>query len=165
MIFSAGNTGNLRESFDIKDTGYMTKDIIITIIGRQTIEQETNETKVVADAVYYNKNGHHYVLYDELPDSGPHTVHNRLKFDEHTLEMSKKGGLTARLFFETGERHRSEYGTPVGPMQMETVTGKYTLVESEDRIEVFLQYRIHMNGCEVSEHALEIRIVPNEKAE
>jgi len=143
----------------------MTKDIIITIIGRQTIEQETNETRVVADAVYYNKNGHHYVLYDELPDSGPHTVHNRLKFDEHTLEMSKKGGLTARLFFETGERHRSEYGTPVGPMQMETVTGKYTLVESEDRIEVFLQYRIHMNGCEVSEHALEIRIVPNEKAE
>lgn len=139
----------------------MTKDIVITIIGRQTIDQETNQTEVVTEAVYYYKNGHHYVMYDELPDSGPHTVHNRLKFDDHTLEMSKKGGLTARLFFEPGARYRSEYGTPVGPMQMETVTNQYTLAETDDLIEVYLQYRIFMNEYTMSEHEVKIRIVPN----
>lgn len=143
----------------------MTKDVVVTIIGKQMIEQETNETEIVTDAVYYKKNGHHYILYDELPDSGPHTVHNRLTFDDQTLEMSKRGGLTARLFFEPGKQHLSEYGTPVGPMRMETETNQYTLTESEDKIEVFLQYRIYMNDYTISEHDLEIRIVPGKRTE
>ena len=45
----------------------MTKDVLITISGIQTIDGEVNDPiETVTPGEYYFRNGKHYILYDEV---------------------------------------------------------------------------------------------------
>ena len=48
----------------------MTKDVLITISGIQTIDGEVNDPiETVTPGEYYFRNGKHYILYDEVQRS------------------------------------------------------------------------------------------------
>ena len=44
----------------------MTKDVLITIRGVHTMDEEDNDVEMIVRGDYYQKNGKHYVLYEEL---------------------------------------------------------------------------------------------------
>ena len=44
----------------------MTKDVLITIRGVHTVDEEDNDVEMIVRGDYYQKNGKHYVLYEEL---------------------------------------------------------------------------------------------------
>ena len=46
----------------------MTKDVLITIRGVHTMDEEDNDVEMIVRGDYYQKNGKHYVLYEELLD-------------------------------------------------------------------------------------------------
>ena len=50
----------------------MTKDVLITISGIQTIDGEVNDPiETVTPGEYYFRNGKHYILYDEVQEGVP----------------------------------------------------------------------------------------------
>ena len=43
----------------------MTKDVLITIRGVHTVDEEDNDVEMIVRGDYYQKNGKHYVLYED----------------------------------------------------------------------------------------------------
>ena len=44
----------------------MTKEILLSISGLHMLEEEDGNVEVVTAGDYYNRNGKHYILYDEV---------------------------------------------------------------------------------------------------
>ena len=46
----------------------MTKDVLVTIKGFQSLEdiEEQEDVEVVAKGDYYYRNGHHFIMFDEM---------------------------------------------------------------------------------------------------
>ena len=44
----------------------MTKDVLITISGIQMIDEEDSDVEMIVRGDYYQKNGKHYILYEEM---------------------------------------------------------------------------------------------------
>ena len=44
----------------------MTKDVLVTINGIHTMDEEDNDVEMVVRGDYYQKNGKHYILYEEV---------------------------------------------------------------------------------------------------
>ena len=55
----------------------MTKEVLLSIAGNQMLDAEHDSIELVTVADYYKRNGHHYVLYEEIPEGG------RLRYPEH----------------------------------------------------------------------------------
>ena len=54
----------------------MTKDVLITIRGVHTMDEEDNDVEMIVRGDYYQKNGKHYVLYEELLEGFKEPVKN-----------------------------------------------------------------------------------------
>ena len=46
----------------------MTKDVLISISGVQLLEGDTNDVELITAGDYYNKNGKHYIRYEEIQE-------------------------------------------------------------------------------------------------
>lgn len=134
----------------------MTKDVWITITGTQfDVGDEATELRI--PGTYYNKNGKHYVMYEEQPDEEALVVKNLVKFHDGFFEMTKTGANRSVLRFEQGQTHATGYHTIMGVMEMATDTHSLTLEESENALRVNIQYGLSLSGnfvseCEVTFH-------------
>ncbi len=138
----------------------MTKEVLLSIAGNQMLDAEHDSIELVTVADYYKRNGHHYVLYEEIPEGEDSVIRNTLKFDESMFEMTKKGGVNAQLLFNPKQSNTTYYETPVGPMSMNVTTMSYQMAEEEDYIEVFIKYVLDINFSYSSENEIRIRIAP-----
>ena len=57
----------------------MTKDVLITISGVQMLDEEDMDVEMVTRGDYYQRNGKHYILYDEVMEGFEGTVRNVIK--------------------------------------------------------------------------------------
>ena len=55
----------------------MTKDVLITIRGVHTMDEEDNDVEMIVRGDYYQKNGKHYVLYEELLEGFKEPVYHQ----------------------------------------------------------------------------------------
>lgn len=138
----------------------MTKEVLLSIAGNQMLDAEHDSIELVTVADYYKRNGHHYVLYEEIPEGEDSVIRNTLKFDESMFEMTKKGGVNAQLLFNPKQSNTTYYETPVGPMSMNVTTMSYLMAEEEEYIEVFIKYVLDINFSYSSENEIRIRIAP-----
>ena len=82
----------------------MTKDVLLTISGLhysnypgEEEEDEDNEPiEVITPAMYYLKNGKHYVVYDEVLEGLPGITKNKIRIAGNNLLEIKKSGHTDR---------------------------------------------------------------------
>ena len=57
----------------------MTKDVLISISGVQLLEGDTNDVELITAGDYYNKNGKHYIRYEEIQEGGEDVIQNTIK--------------------------------------------------------------------------------------
>ena len=69
----------------------MTKDVLITIRGVHTMDEEDNDVEMIVRGDYYQKNGKHYVLYEELLEGFKEPVKNIIKITPTSMDITKKG--------------------------------------------------------------------------
>lgn len=140
----------------------MTKQVLLSIIGSQSVDADSDSIELVTVANYYKRNGHHYILYEEVPDGEDSVVKNTLKFDSSFFEMTKKGAVNTQLLFSPGASNSTYYSTPAGPMAVSVTTAKYTLTEKDNYIEVYIQYALDINYSYSAENEILIRVAPHE---
>lgn len=138
----------------------MTKEVLLSIAGSQFLDTDRDSIEMVTVANYYKRNGHHFVLYDEVPEGEDSVIRNTLRFDETFFEMTKKGGVNAQLLFNPQQSNSTYYETPVGPMNMNITTMNYLMEEKEGYIEVYIKYVLEINYSYSSENEIWIRIAP-----
>ena len=97
----------------------MTKDVLLSISGLHQdvtgIEAQGDEPgnepiEVIAPANYYEKNGKHYVIYDELVEGIPGTIKNKVRImDDRKVEIIKSGITNTHMVFEKDKINMTQY--------------------------------------------------------
>lgn len=141
----------------------MTKQVLLSITGSQFSESDSDSIELVTVANYYKRNGHHFILYEEVPDGEDSVVKNTLKFDHTFFEMTKKGAVNTQLLFTPGASNSTYYSTPAGPMTVNVTTAQYILSEEENYIEVYIKYALDINYSYSSENEILIRVGPHKE--
>lgn len=135
----------------------MTKDVLVTISGMQfDIEDEAIE--LITDGMYYLKNGKHYILYEEQPESSEPVTKNIVKFNDEQFEMTKKGGNNSYLLFNKGQKTSTIYQTPAGPMQINVTTHDFSVTETEKELTVNIKYALDINYNFISECEVNFKV-------
>lgn len=138
----------------------MTKQVLVSISGSQFFDTENDKIELVTVADYYKRNGHHFVLYEEMPEGEDSVIKNTLKFDTGFFEMTKKGAVNAQLLFNPRQSNTTYYVTAAGPISMNVTTTAYRLQEEENYIEVYIKYILDINFSFSTENEILIRITP-----
>lgn len=135
----------------------MTKDVLVRISGMQ-FDIEDEPIELLTSGTYYLKNGKHYVLYEEQPESNGPITRNIVKFRDGHFEMTKKGGSDSYLVFDAGSSTSSIYQTPVGPVQVDVITHDFWMSETDRELAVKLRYSLSINYNFVSECEVDFKV-------
>jgi len=125
----------------------MTSDIILTIKGLQfTGEMEEEQLEVVTSGRYYEKDGKHYIKYDEVMEGIDGTVKNLIKINENGIEVTKRGQLTnVHMVFEENKKNMTYYDTPYGNLLIGIAATNFNVNTQQDRIDIQVDYALEIN--------------------
>ncbi len=126
----------------------MDKNVLIHIKGLQMMDpaDEQEPIELVVPGQYYFKNGSHYLRYEELMDetSAEPTV-NYIKISSKAVEVRKKGLVNVHMVFERGKKNMTYYSTPYGTVEMGIAATGVMIEESENGIDMKVDYALEMN--------------------
>lgn len=125
----------------------MTKDVLIALRGLQFDQSEAEADKIetIMPGTYYERNGSHYVLYEELMEGFYEMTKNRIKFGEHFLELTRSGLINVHMLFEENKKNMTNYSTPYGNILIGINTKKVHIDSNPDRIVVDVDYALDIN--------------------
>ena len=134
----------------------MTKDVLITIRGVHTLDHEDNDVEMIVRGDYYQKNGKHYILYEEILEGAEERVKNVIKMSPVSMDSIKKGVTNSRMLFEKNKKNLSCYSTPVGNLVIGIQANHFYVEEQENSIKVNVDYSLdinyeHMSDCRICE--------------
>lgn len=129
----------------------MTKDVLITISGMQLADGDNSDIEMITAGDYYQKNGKHYVLYDEVLEGFDGIVKNTIKIENSGLDIVKKGIANVHMAFEKNKKNISCYATPFGEMMIGISTNQISIDEKEDNLKVKVDYSLDINYEHISE--------------
>lgn len=139
---------------------FMTKDVLLTMQGLQFDQREEDADKIETMTVgnYYKKNDKHYVLYEEVTEGFSETTKNRLKFNDHTLEMTRSGLVNVHMVFQENQKNLTSYNTPFGHLLIGIDTKKIKITEEEERIQIDVDYSLDVNYEFLAECHIKVEI-------
>lgn len=125
----------------------MTKDVLISLRGLQFDQSDAEAEKIetIMAGNYYEKNGNHYVLFDEVMEGFTEPVKNRIKFGEHALELTRSGAVNVHMIFEENRKNMTSYQTPYGNILIGIDTQKIHITQDAERIIVDVDYALDIN--------------------
>lgn len=125
----------------------MTKDVLISLRGLQFDQSDSDAEKIetIMMGSYYEKNGNHYVLFDEVMEGFTQPVKNRVKFGEHALELTRSGAVNVHMIFEENRKNMTSYNTPYGNILIGIDTKKIHIAQESERIVVDVDYALDIN--------------------
>lgn len=132
----------------------MTKDVLVSISGVQFDVDENDLIELITVGEYYNKNGKHFVKYEERSENDNDITRNTIKLTPHSLEMMKSGSSNVHMVFEAGKSNLTYYDTPMGSLFIGINTKSLNIVEVEDQLNILIKYSLevnyaHLSNCEI----------------
>lgn len=145
----------------------MEKDVLIHVQGLQMLEDDGQEEpiEIVVPGEYYFRNGSHYLRYEEIMEDLQKPTINYIKISPRGMEVRKKGPVNTHMVFEQGKKNMTLYSTPFGTLQMGISATKMELKESENCIDMKVNYSLDMNQEHVADCCLSIQAQTKDPAE
>lgn len=108
----------------------MQENYLISIRGRQKIDDETGEIEMTTFGTYVKKGDSRFIVYKEyIPEEQHKTRTSILKIDGNSkVTLMRSGDDDTRLILERGKRHLCQYDTEFGNMMIGVFTSR---VQSE----------------------------------
>ncbi len=129
----------------------MTKDVIVRISGLQSIDGEQDAVEIITAGDYYQKNGKHYIVYEETMEGFEGSTKNIMKVSSQKMDIMKTGAVNAHMVFEKNQKATTRYVTPMGEMVVGMSTNQIDLDEQEDRLKISVRYSLDINYDHVSD--------------
>ncbi|MGN0383545.1 MAG: DUF1934 domain-containing protein [Eubacterium sp.] len=136
----------------------MTKDVVLSINGIQMAAEDDDTIDVITPGKYYNKNGMHYVIYEEVDEDTLKSTQNVIKVGEYSIEIKKIGFVNSSLVFESGRENLSCYETPYGELMVGILANEVLVKAEENFIDVDIDYSLKINGEYVSDCKINMNI-------
>ena len=145
----------------------MNKDVLIHVRGLQLMEtdDEQEPIEIVVPGQYYFRNGSHYLRYEEMLDDTAETTVNYIKMSPNGVEVRKQGQVNVHMVFEEGKKNKTFYNTPYGTLQMGISATGLELKESEDGIQMKVDYALDMNEEHVADCYLTVQAQSKDSAD
>lgn len=146
----------------------MTKEVLINISGLQMavndMENDDNEPiETLSAGNYYFKDGKHYVFFEEVAEGIPGVTKSQIRLNgTECLEVIKKGVSNMHMVFEKGKTNRCFYQTPFGELNLGIATGQIFVEESDDNINIRVEYVLDVNYEPLADCVIRINIKPRE---
>lgn len=144
----------------------MNKEVLIHVRGLQMMEtdDEQEPIELVVPGQYYFRNGNHYLRYEEMMDDSAETTVNYIKMSPNGVEVRKQGQVNVHMVFEQGKKNKTFYNTPYGTLQMGIAATGLELKESEDGIQMKVDYALDMNEEHVADCYLTVQAQSRDSA-
>lgn len=138
---------------------HMQENYEITIIGRQTIDRETDEIKVDTLGDYVEKNGIKYISYMEYDNDAPYAGrHKILKIEPEGVVTMLTPGTPTRLVLEKGKRHKCMYDTGTGLLSLGVFTQTLKQDLSPEGGEIRIRYTLDIDAHLSSHNEILVRL-------
>lgn len=134
----------------------MTGEVLLTISGLQGGGESVARTE--ADAQYFQRNGSHYLLFEEKIEGFPQPFKSRIKLKERLLELSRQGAAGIRMIFEEGKTHVTNYATPYGELVLGISTGRVQVLEKDRELLALVEYTMETEEGSLGNYKLEISV-------
>ena len=145
----------------------MNKDVLIHVRGLQMMETDDAQEpiEIVVPGQYYFRNGSHYLRYEEMLDDTAETTVNYINMSAQGVEVRKQGQVNVHMVFEEGKKNKTFYNTPYGTLQMGISATGLELKESEDGIQMKVDYALDMNEEHVADCYLTVQAQSKDSAD
>lgn len=139
----------------------MVKNVTVTVVGVQRSSHDENASEpieLVTRGRLHEKDGRYFLKYDEYFEDLQKPVQNLIKFDEHNLEVTKRGDVSASMTFGHDLISRGFYMTPDGTLDMSVRTENYILTKLEDAIDIVVTYIVDYGGDFITFNLLKMKL-------
>ena len=138
----------------------MESNYLISIVGEQKIDGETDSVEVVTEGSYVFPNGRYFITYEEYDKENPSEHYTSVvkAEGEKMVTIMRAGGISSRLTLEKDRRHYCHYSVPVGEMMIGIYTSQINSTLSEKGGELFVKYTIDFNASLASENEFHITV-------
>ena len=87
----------------------MTKEVIVKISGFQLLDGEQDAVEIITAGDYYQKNGRHYIVYEEAMEGFEGSTRNIVKVSPQKMDIMKTGIVNAHMVFEKNQKATTRY--------------------------------------------------------
>lgn len=136
----------------------MTKEVLISISGLFYESDETETVEAAAEGEYFNRNGKHFILFDELSEETGEVIRNTIKISGSQIDIIKKGANNVHMVFLENKESKTNYNTPFGNLVMQMNTTSLLIEERKNQILIDIKYDLSINDIYVSECFIQIKI-------
>ncbi|MBO5277998.1 MAG: DUF1934 domain-containing protein [Lachnospiraceae bacterium] len=136
----------------------MDKEVLVSISGLQFSEANKEAVEMITVADYYKKNDKHYLIFDEAMEGFEGTTRNMIKFNEHMVDITKKGITNVHMVFEEKQKNMTYYDTPFGNLLIGLSTNRIDVEEETAAINVKIDYSLDINYEFVSDCKISISV-------
>lgn len=143
----------------------MQKDVIICINGLHSADSQEDSVEMIAPGKYYNKNGKHYIMYDEVSEETNEVYKSTIKVNNNIIEVIRNGMANEHLIFEEGKKNISYYNTPFGNLLIGIATNKIDINDKSDEMNLSIDYSLEVNYEPLSDCVMTINIKSKEGAD
>jgi len=143
----------------------MKKHVLVSISGLQYEIDKDEAVEVISVGEYYNKNGKHYVLYEEILEEVAGVTNCTIKITDSQIDIIKRGANNVHMVFETNKKNTTYYQTPFGELQIGIYTNQIEVHEEEDKIVADINYGLDINYSFVSDCQIQIKLTSKKQQE
>ncbi len=143
----------------------MTQDVLLSIRGLQfDADADSGTLETITPAEYFQKNSQHYLIYDEVMEGFHDSTKNIIKWNDSTLDLTKRGVVNVHMIFEENKKNMTEYKTPFGSILIGIDTHGVNVKEEEERISIQVDYALEINYEHLAECKINMDVRPKKEA-
>lgn len=137
----------------------MKKEVMICMSGVMASASD-EAVDIICPGEYYFRNGKHFIRYEEkiAEDSLKTDTVCMIKCDNKSAEVTKKGIVSSKLFYEPGQTHRISYATEYGDFLIGIKTDALRLTESEHELLLEIDYAVEFESDEKNVFHIKIHV-------
>ena len=137
----------------------MDERYMITVVGAQTIDGETDTIEVITAGDMTIEDGRITIRYPEYTQDNPaQKTETTVTYDGDILSIDREGEMASHLILEQGARHECLYTTPMGQMFIGIFTDSIRSNLDEHGGEIKAAYQLDFNRSAVSYNEFHISL-------
>lgn len=122
-------------------------------------EDDSDEPiEVINVGSYSVVNGKEYIKFDEIYEGTEQKCTSLIKIADSSVEITKKGPVTAHMSFIPGEKTMTFYETPYGNIYLGIFAREVDMKRSSDKLSICIDYALELNYEQISDCRVEIEI-------
>lgn len=131
----------------------MNKEVIISIIGNQSMDQnDTDRIELITEGKYYKKDDKYYITYKESEMTGFSDTTTTVKVEGDRVTLIRFGANNSQLVFEKGQRYVGHYDTPYGAFTIGVMPNNVLIDIDDSGGQINVNYSIEINNGSVGKN-------------